>query len=836
MTTKRNPKDPDRDAASWGADGIAALEMTEFVRAALLETAEKNEGNRSAMIEAAAELKEKVGATVFSSMSPEGIAAYEKLNKDDAKRSPTTRYMRWPMLPAWWSVFVAPDAWSLNGPEIDVLFSLTTRTLNEKYALPGRQWFWDTIDRAAYPKLFEFSLGPTPWIWEQREGHGYTNAKPRDGLAVGSSIRGVLEIDDIARMYGTTAGGGSVNAIIDAVATRSNILLVGTNGAGLNVAVVGDVLASQMARAIATLLPTASRFNPRVEQIDPKMSGRDAVDRVFNAMYGVLHLSNLDDIKLDVVKRVAREIDLLGHPGKRPLVVASVFRPENAKLSATTARRKLLHMNAIVEIPLARPTGSGSGLTSKLIREQIMNRESPRENPGESNLDNDSLNTAAGRYFARVFLEIRQPPGRQVVGIARISWLEDLRPDLEVVSDLNEDGDHDGALKLIGEITMPRGLFIDEQSPLGEAPVLQNAMTKWNQRCRVLVRAGQVLHVQGYDRRDRATDRDFVDHETLRYMANRDARGGWQLEHALAIEGHRRVADGIIEQSLRQRMNGGHKLYFYFDLPADEHRATEGGDFAFGFWMECIRLMTPRANPTKPANGNTWEVRSATGLEGTYPDAGTANKAAAKLRASGVPSAKASPRAQLEVPRPAGAPPQYHVPKGRPPGVPNPPEINEGMARAIWVTTFADRVENMTPAERKRSGIDEYMRACIDWSEVVPRTPSWAYEAAEDLYAKFEAINDESMNALYATAEAAHRAEARRVGGNQERYLDDFDAPEMHELFGHCLAMQAMGHGVSWFDDHATFKLKFPRFDPGSYDDGKLHLPASPAPVGRRSR
>jgi hypothetical protein len=251
-----------------------------------------------------------------------------------------------------------------------------------------------------------------------------------------------------------------------------------------------------------------------------------------------------------------------------------------------------------------------------------------------------------------------------------------------------------------------------------------------------------------------------------------------------------------------------------------------------------------RANP-RPLTKNPWEVRSKLGLEGTYPSESEAKAAAEKLRKQGVAGVTAKPRAELVVPRPAGAPPMYHKPQGKPPGVPNPrtnpPEINEGMARAIWVTTFAQHVEEMAPEERRRSGFDDYLVwrrrefgiprntqrfSNLNWSGVAPPTPPWAYAAAEALYEVFEKINDESMNALYATAEAAELAEERaQAAGGPAFDLPDFDSPEMHEFFGHCLAMQAMGHGVSWFDEYATFDLKFPRFDPSTYDDGKLHLP-----------
>lgn len=52
--------------------------------------------------------------------------------------------------------------------------------------------------------------------------------------------------------------------------------------------------------------------------------------------------------------------------------------------------------------------------------------------------------------------------------------------------------------------------------------------------------------------------------------------------------------------------------------------------------------------------------------------------------------------------------------------------------------------------------------------------------------------------------------------------FEDLDARE----FGHYLAMQALGHGVSWFDDHARFALIVPSMEytyhPGQAQNGKM--------------
>ena len=37
-------------------------------------------------------------------------------------------------------------------------------------------------------------------------------------------------------------------------------------------------------------------------------------------------------------------------------------------------------------------------------------------------------------------------------------------------------------------------------------------------------------------------------------------------------------------------------------------------------------------------------------------------------------------------------------------------------------------------------------------------------------------------------------------------------------MFGHYLAMEAMGHGVSWWDTHARFKIEVPDVEFTQFD------------------
>lgn len=69
-----------------------------------------------------------------------------------------------------------------------------------------------------------------------------------------------------------------------------------------------------------------------------------------------------------------------------------------------------------------------------------------------------------------------------------------------------------------------------------------------------------------------------------------------------------------------------------------------------------------------------------------------------------------------------------------------------------------------------------------------------------------EAANPSAQGGMYALAERAEQA--------------DGVAPDP-EHFGRDLAMQAMGHGVSWFDDHKKFPIKIPHIECSmcSFDD-----------------
>ena len=145
---------------------------------------------------------------------------------------------------------------------------------------------------------------------------------------------------------------------------------------------------------------------------------------------------------------------------------------------------------------------------------------------------------------------------------------------------------------------------------------------------------------------------------------------------------------------------------------------------------------------------------------------------------------------------------------------PHAEKILKGMARALWVTSYADWAESQGRKKRVRMP-----RVGGDWDAVAGRTPSTANEAAQDLYVLFERENDKPMYALF---EDAIHADTRRAEESVPSSRHRGPIVISPEEFGHYLAMQALGHGVSWFDDHAEFDLEFPSFEAFSTDGDEL--------------
>ena len=120
-------------------------------------------------------------------------------------------------------------------------------------------------------------------------------------------------------------------------------------------------------------------------------------------------------------------------------------------------------------------------------------------------------------------------------------------------------------------------------------------------------------------------------------------------------------------------------------------------------------------------------------------------------------------------------------------------KIIESMARTLFVCAWADAEENAGRSHGHG----------VNLMDVAPATPESAKAFALYLAGRIHEANGKSLLLLIFDAARADNYP------HPEKYLE----PEYVEDFGHCLAMQSLGHGVSWFDDHASFPLKVPQVE-----------------------
>lgn len=120
--------------------------------------------------------------------------------------------------------------------------------------------------------------------------------------------------------------------------------------------------------------------------------------------------------------------------------------------------------------------------------------------------------------------------------------------------------------------------------------------------------------------------------------------------------------------------------------------------------------------------------------------------------------------------------------------------IRKGMAQAFWMSAWADWQESgECPAEFKVS----LSGAKIEEVCGEPNAPQSDIieEKVDQLVGQLMALNGADVSELFQAACAADKLE----GTDEEA-----------EEFGHYLAMQSMGSGVSWFDRHEEFEITVP--------------------------
>jgi hypothetical protein len=114
----------------------------------------------------------------------------------------------------------------------------------------------------------------------------------------------------------------------------------------------------------------------------------------------------------------------------------------------------------------------------------------------------------------------------------------------------------------------------------------------------------------------------------------------------------------------------------------------------------------------------------------------------------------------------------------------------KGMATILWGLAWADHVEEANCYNLSGCKIEDHM----------PEIPDLAWKYAEDIRRRIEDENHASLGVLFTRALWAD-------GKDPEKHRN------LEERFGECLAYQALGHGVSWFDDHEEFPIEIPYVD-----------------------
>lgn len=142
-------------------------------------------------------------------------------------------------------------------------------------------------------------------------------------------------------------------------------------------------------------------------------------------------------------------------------------------------------------------------------------------------------------------------------------------------------------------------------------------------------------------------------------------------------------------------------------------------------------------------------------------------------------------------------------------------EIVDAMARTYFVSAFADLQDRLR--EEGRRYVDPGPGG--DWMDIAPKTPRDARVFAQTVAKSIEAHYGTSLDRIY---EIAVSTPGTRYGNRQSP-----------DNFGYGIAMQSVGHGVSWFDDNPEFSVNGKRFQTPSAEfhldkyRGRYHVMAS---------
>lgn len=137
--------------------------------------------------------------------------------------------------------------------------------------------------------------------------------------------------------------------------------------------------------------------------------------------------------------------------------------------------------------------------------------------------------------------------------------------------------------------------------------------------------------------------------------------------------------------------------------------------------------------------------------------------------------------------------------------------ITNGVASILWGDAWAQHIESAQYDGRKPC---KNLSGC-KIEEVMPELPKCAKQKAMLLMRAFCFANNKSIVSLFVDSAKANmgvkpnRLTEAEVLHNHGLELEN----DLQTRFGECLAWMAMGTGVSWFDDFATFPLKVPHVD-----------------------
>lgn len=139
--------------------------------------------------------------------------------------------------------------------------------------------------------------------------------------------------------------------------------------------------------------------------------------------------------------------------------------------------------------------------------------------------------------------------------------------------------------------------------------------------------------------------------------------------------------------------------------------------------------------------------------------------------------------------------------------------ILEGAARAMFVQWWADQCSCGFDSETCRLNGDGHE----DWdpsAEHIPNDPGGV--ELMDIAPETPASAREEASVLLRCVAGDNGAEWTKVLNRDEVQADP-------ESFGHYLAMEALGHGVAWSDDHEDHGLKLPYVEYMGYYTGEVN-------------